>query len=70
MTLNKMKLNSFLKAKVGTNKELENSLLRLRGKDADISLEASEIQVSFTVYTIVSNINYFFMCIHSLTKKN
>ncbi|KAF8097960.1 hypothetical protein N665_0278s0021 [Sinapis alba] len=32
-------------AKVGANKELENSLLRLRGKDADISREASEIQV-------------------------
>ncbi|KAL1214888.1 Sugar transporter ERD6-like 17 [Cardamine amara subsp. amara] len=32
-------------AKVGTEKELENSLLRLRGRDADISREASEIQV-------------------------
>ncbi|KAG7556721.1 Major facilitator sugar transporter-like [Arabidopsis suecica] len=32
-------------AKVGTDKELENSLLRLRGRDADISREASEIQV-------------------------
>ncbi|XP_056865397.1 sugar transporter ERD6-like 18 isoform X1 [Raphanus sativus] len=32
-------------AKVGTEKELENSLLRLRGRDADISHEASEIQV-------------------------
>ncbi|KAF2596158.1 hypothetical protein F2Q68_00012133 [Brassica cretica] len=32
-------------AKVGADKELENSLLRLRGKDVDISLEASEIQV-------------------------
>ncbi|CAF1920847.1 unnamed protein product, partial [Brassica napus] len=32
-------------AKVGVDKELENSLLRLRGKDVDISLEASEIQV-------------------------
>ncbi|CAN6849959.1 unnamed protein product [Brassica oleracea] len=30
---------------VGVDKELENSLLRLRGKDVDISLEASEIQV-------------------------
>ncbi|KFK26471.1 hypothetical protein AALP_AA8G253500 [Arabis alpina] len=32
-------------AKVGTDKELENSLRRLRGRDADISREASEIQV-------------------------
>ncbi|CAF2144315.1 unnamed protein product [Brassica rapa] len=32
-------------AKVGADKELENSLLRLRGKDVDISREASEIQV-------------------------
>ncbi|KAG2284028.1 hypothetical protein Bca52824_055248 [Brassica carinata] len=32
-------------AKAGTDKELENSLLRLRGRDADISSEASEIQV-------------------------
>ncbi|KAL1214890.1 Sugar transporter ERD6-like 18 [Cardamine amara subsp. amara] len=32
-------------AKVGTNKELENSLVRLRGRDADISREASEIQM-------------------------
>ncbi|KAG5394544.1 hypothetical protein IGI04_024507 [Brassica rapa subsp. trilocularis] len=32
-------------AKVGTEKELENSLLRLRGRDADISHEASEIQL-------------------------
>ncbi|CAN8265381.1 unnamed protein product [Cochlearia groenlandica] len=32
-------------AKVGTEKELENSLFRLRGRDADISREASEIQV-------------------------
>ncbi|XP_010421638.1 PREDICTED: sugar transporter ERD6-like 18 isoform X1 [Camelina sativa] len=32
-------------AKVGTDTELENSLLRLRGRDADISREASEIQV-------------------------
>uniref|UniRef100_A0A1J3H914 Sugar transporter ERD6-like 18 n=2 Tax=Noccaea caerulescens TaxID=107243 RepID=A0A1J3H914_NOCCA len=32
-------------AKVGTDKELENSLLHLRGRDADISREASEIQV-------------------------
>ncbi|KAJ4888017.1 Sugar transporter ERD6-like 18 [Raphanus sativus] len=32
-------------AKVGTDKELENSLLRLRGRAADISTEASEIQV-------------------------
>ncbi|KAJ4888018.1 Sugar transporter ERD6-like 18 [Raphanus sativus] len=31
-------------AKVGADEELENSLLRLRGKDADISREASEIQ--------------------------
>jgi len=34
-----------LKAKVGSDKELENSLFRLRGRDADISREASEIQV-------------------------
>jgi len=39
-----------LKAKVGSDKELENSLFRLRGRDADISREASEIQVSFTIY--------------------
>ncbi|KAG2305541.1 hypothetical protein Bca52824_034192 [Brassica carinata] len=32
-------------AKAGTDKELEISLLRLRGRDADISSEASEIQV-------------------------
>ncbi|KAF2563124.1 hypothetical protein F2Q70_00018607 [Brassica cretica] len=32
-------------AKAGTDKDLENSLLRLRGRDADISSEASEIQV-------------------------
>ncbi|CAF2144317.1 hypothetical protein HID58_007487 [Brassica napus] len=32
-------------AKASTDKELENSLLRLRGRDADISSEASEIQV-------------------------
>ncbi|KAF8105505.1 hypothetical protein N665_0157s0085 [Sinapis alba] len=32
-------------AKVGTDKELENSLLRLRGRDADISREVSEIQL-------------------------
>ncbi|KAJ0253804.1 Sugar transporter ERD6-like 17 [Hirschfeldia incana] len=32
-------------AKVGTEKELENSLLLLRGRDADISHEASEIQL-------------------------
>ncbi|VVB15261.1 unnamed protein product [Arabis nemorensis] len=32
-------------AKVGTDKELENSLRRLRGRDADILHEASEIQV-------------------------
>ncbi|WZZ01348.1 hypothetical protein YC2023_073676 [Brassica napus] len=32
-------------AKVGTEKELENSLLRLRGRDADISHESSEIQL-------------------------
>nr|AAK95268.1 AT5g27350/F21A20_60 [Arabidopsis thaliana]AAN28797.1 At5g27350/F21A20_60 [Arabidopsis thaliana] len=32
-------------AKVGSDKELENSLFRLRGRDADISREASEIQV-------------------------
>ncbi|XP_009151215.1 sugar transporter ERD6-like 17 isoform X1 [Brassica rapa] len=32
-------------AKVGTEKGLENSLLRLRGRDADISHEASEIQL-------------------------
>ena len=41
-----IKLFQFSKAKVGTEKELENSLLRLRGRDADISHEASEIQVS------------------------
>lgn len=44
-----IKLFQFSKAKVGTEKELENSLLRLRGRDADISREASEIQVSFTI---------------------
>ncbi|XP_013663782.1 sugar transporter ERD6-like 18 isoform X2 [Brassica napus] len=32
-------------AKIGADEELENSLLRLRGRDADISREASEIQV-------------------------
>ncbi|ESQ32263.1 hypothetical protein EUTSA_v10004135mg [Eutrema salsugineum] len=32
-------------AKVGMDKELENSLLRLRGRDADISRESSDIQV-------------------------
>ncbi|XP_019084274.1 PREDICTED: sugar transporter ERD6-like 17 [Camelina sativa] len=32
-------------AKVGTDKELENSLLRLRGRDADISREASDFKV-------------------------
>lgn len=32
-------------AKVGSDKELENSLLRLRGGNADISREASDIQV-------------------------
>ncbi|KAL0692387.1 hypothetical protein Bca4012_059567 [Brassica carinata] len=32
-------------AKVGADEELENSLLRLRGREADISREASEIQV-------------------------
>uniref|UniRef100_M4DVQ1 Major facilitator superfamily (MFS) profile domain-containing protein n=2 Tax=Brassica campestris TaxID=3711 RepID=M4DVQ1_BRACM len=32
-------------AKVGADEELEYSLLRLRGRDADISREASEIQV-------------------------
>ncbi|KAH0940023.1 hypothetical protein HID58_007484 [Brassica napus] len=34
-----------LKAKVRADEELEYSLLRLRGRDADISREASEIQV-------------------------
>jgi MFS family permease len=32
-------------AKVGSDKELENSLLRLRGGNADISREASDIEV-------------------------
>ena len=50
-----IKLFQFLKAKVGTEKELENSLLRLRGRDADISHEASEIQVSF-YYSLVSQV--------------
>jgi len=42
-----------LKAKVGSDKELENSLLRLRGGNADISREASDIEVSFIIYMIV-----------------
>lgn len=50
-----IKLFQILKAKVGTEKELENSLLRLRGRDADISHESSEIQVSF-YYSLVSQV--------------
>lgn len=34
-------------AKVGRKKEFEAALLKLRGKDADISREAAEIQVNF-----------------------
>lgn len=33
-----------LQAKVGLEKEFEVALRKLRGKDADISLEAAEIQ--------------------------
>lgn len=33
-----------LQAKVGLEKEFEMALRKLRGKDADISLEAAEIQ--------------------------
>lgn len=34
-----------MQAKTGREKEFEAALQRLRGKDADISLEAAEIQV-------------------------
>lgn len=34
-----------MQAKIGRPKEFENSLLKLRGKDADITDEAREIQV-------------------------
>ena len=62
-----IKLFQFSKAKVGTEKELENSLLRLRGRDADISREASEIQVSFTIK--IASIIYTFN-IYSFLDKN
>lgn len=35
----------FLKAKIGTGKEVEHSLQQLRGRDADVSGESAEIQV-------------------------
>jgi SP family facilitated glucose transporter-like MFS transporter 8 len=41
-------------AKIGSVKEVENSLHRLRGKDADVSDEAAEIQVYFIN---ISNLN-------------
>lgn len=36
---------AFIQAKQGNQKEFEASLRKLRGKDADISAEAAEIQV-------------------------
>ena len=45
MTNEKRKLY-VLQVMVGKQREFEATLQRLRGKDADISFEASEIQVS------------------------
>lgn len=36
-----------IQAKIGKHEEFEAALQKLRGKDADISQEATEIQVSF-----------------------
>lgn len=41
---------AFIKARQGKHKEFEVSLRRLRGKDADVSAEAAEIQVCENSY--------------------
>lgn len=52
----------YLQVKIGHQKEFENSLSRLRGKDADISKEAAEIMVDSPIpmlSLIISKLQYF-----------
>lgn len=43
-----------MQAKQGRQKEFEASLRKLRGKDADISTEAAEIQVCAEIHSILN----------------
>lgn len=42
----------FVQAKFGEEKDYETSLRRLRGEDADIFQEATEIRVNFELFLI------------------
>lgn len=62
-----MKLNlPWIQAKTGKEKEFEAALQKLRGKDADITHEAAEIQVLYLSYKYHSTLT---MCIGPLRRK-
>lgn len=51
----------YWQSKIGLEKEVEASLKRLRGENADISTEAAEIKV--TVWSKLSNRAVLFTCL-------